>query len=148
MFLSDHAPQICHSSINCAQGAFCTLGRLLVSPLYLLSGILNQINLAIGGSPGQWTLGSGFWELLQITLLTVWAKLGPFFLTGMMAIDCITCAVTGNIRGAATCKTPLYSFWLPIIQVRLSLSLSLPTPPLLSPSPSRPPPPHPHVRRP
>ncbi len=108
--------QICHSSLSCAQASFCTLGRLVVSPFYLLAGILNQINIAIGGESGQWTLGTGFWELLQITLLTVWGRFGPWFLTTMMAIDCITCATTGNIKGSIACKTPLYSFWLPIIQ--------------------------------
>ncbi len=120
-----HFTQVCRSSITCAQGFFCTLGRLVVSPFYLLAGIINQINIAIGGGQGQWTLGSGFWELLQITLLTVWGKLGPWFLTTMMSIDCITCAITGNLPFFYTCKTPLFSFWLPIIQALTRIGSAL-----------------------
>ena len=120
----------CHSTIEGGTNFFCSLGRTLVAPLYLVAGILEQINIAISGSNGQWTLGSGIWELLKLVLLTVWSRLGVTFLAAMTGLDCIRCAIGGNKKYIivpqnvnvfgeivnADCAALLFTYWLPIVQ--------------------------------
>lgn len=105
----------CESLDACLQQTVCTIGRIGTVPLELASNVIVQINMAISGGSGTWTLGSGMWEMLQMLSGVVIGSIFGTLLSLVSALDCLLCAIAGNVVGNALCKSALYGYLRPII---------------------------------
>lgn len=98
----------CGSTISCFGRTGCTLGRFVLTPFQLVSAILDQINQAISGGAGQWTLGNGLWDLLKVIVIQLSQRFFDFILAFANSLDCVVCAIIGNVPGDLLCQAPLY----------------------------------------
>ncbi len=73
--------------------------------------MINQINVAIAGGAGQWTLGSGFWDLLKVVTIELSQRFFDALLGLLSSLDCIICAIAGNVVGDFFCSAPLYKLF-------------------------------------
>ena len=76
-----------------------------------MSALINQINVAIAGGAGQWTLGSGFWDLLKVVTIELSQRFFDALLGLLSSLDCIICAIAGNVVGDFFCSAPLYKLF-------------------------------------
>ena len=115
----------CSSTISCGEQTLCTAARFFVVPLVLISEIIDQLNLVIATGTGTWTLGTGFWEILKKTLNTLWIRASAAFLSALSSLDCIACAISGNVVGSDLCSAPLFGFFKPIFGALYDIGIAV-----------------------
>lgn len=105
----------CEATIACGERIFCTTFRMVVIPFQIVSSVLEQIRAAILGTAGEWTMGFSFFEMIKLVLSLLWARFSSFWLNAMTALDCIICAIGGNVPGSGACASSLFVFFKPLV---------------------------------
>lgn len=111
----------CQSTQVCAQDVTCTFSRAVLLLFTISSGVIDQINLAIQNGSGTWTLGTGFWQLLQSVLGDILERLSSTLLAILGLIDCIACGVSGNRPELEICQGPMFNFFKPLVKALLGV---------------------------
>jgi hypothetical protein len=105
----------CTDTLGCWSGLLCSIARIGASPFILLSNILIQINMAIGTGSGQWTLSNGLWTLLTQLLQAIVGHLMAALLHLLSLVDCLLCAIGGDVPGSFLCQNALYNGFYQLI---------------------------------
>jgi hypothetical protein len=92
----------------------CSFSQALASPFILLSNTLQQIKQAVLTGSGVWSFSVGLKDLITNTLIVATQNLGSFVLEFFSLIDCIICAIVGNVV-SDLCQSVIFRTFRPLV---------------------------------
>lgn len=99
----------CGSTVRCEADFFCAAGQLIFILGGIISGVAQKVNDVIALGPQQWNIGETIWDILKQVLQLTFFGIAAIVVRLGGWIDCIVCAVSGNVRKNGLCTALLFN---------------------------------------
>jgi hypothetical protein len=105
----------CGDTIQCFSETTCSGGSLLFVPLVFFSSVFGEINMAIKNGFSALGFGIGFFDILNSVIAALVTQLTTFVVYAASALDCLICAISGNVVGSIECRDLNFFTFKPIM---------------------------------